>query len=251
MEGLLIDYIDGALSQSDRELVEKLIQESEEARQLHQQLKAVINDLGSVESIEPSARLRSGFLKEIERELSQQKGKQVLFSAVTLRIAAAMALVMSGVAIGYFINKNYQHEQEMLALKKQMDDMKAMMMAGLNNEFSPSQRMMGVSVAYRLEKPDDEIVEALMKTMMEDENTNVRLAALEALGKFSSEPNIRTKLIQSLQKQKDPMVQISLIQLMVKMKEKGVMKELEKITTDEKTMKAVKDEAYNGILKLS
>jgi len=37
----------------------------------------------------------------------------------------------------------------------------------------------------------------------------------------------------------------------VKMKEKSVVKQLEKMTQDASTMKAVKDEAYSGILKLS
>jgi hypothetical protein len=34
-----------------------------------------------------------------------------------------------------------------------------------------------------MEKPDDEIVNVLVKTMNEDVNTNVRLAALDALGR--------------------------------------------------------------------
>jgi hypothetical protein len=46
-------------------------------------------------------------------------------------------------------------------------------------------------------------------------------------------------------------VQIALIQLLVKMKETGVINQLEKMTKDASTMKAVKDEAYSGILKLS
>ena len=47
------------------------------------------------------------------------------------------------------------------------------------------------------------------------------------------------------------MVQIRLIQLMVQMKEKEVVNDLQEIIDDSETMKAVKDEAYNGILKLS
>jgi hypothetical protein len=35
------------------------------------------------------------------------------------------------------------------------------------------------------------------------------------------------------------------------MKETGVINQLEKMTKDASTMKAVKDEAYSGILKLS
>ena len=58
-------------------------------------------------------------------------------------------------------------------------------------------------------------------------------------------------LEQHLVKQKDPVVQISLIRLMVEMKEKSVIKELDRITKDNESIKAVKDEAYSGLLKLS
>jgi hypothetical protein len=54
-----------------------------------------------------------------------------------------------------------------------------------------------------------------------------------------------------LAKQNDPVVQISLIQMMVDMKEKSIIGELEKLTQQKEILKAVKDEAYTGILKLS
>ena len=72
-----------------------------------------------------------------------------------------------------------------------------------------------------------------------------------SLGKFNNEGKVRNALIQSLSSQKDPVVQIALIQLLVKIKETGVLKQLEELTKDASTMKAVKDEAYSGILKLS
>ena len=62
---------------------------------------------------------------------------------------------------------------------------------------------------------------------------------------------MRKALIESLSKQKDPVVQISLIRLMVEMKEKTVIKELERMTKEKELLRAVKDEAYTGILKLS
>ena len=100
-------------------------------------------------------------------------------------------------------------------------------------------------------RPDDEIVGVLVRTMNGDPNTNVRLAALEALGKFHTEPNVRKALIESLSTQKDPVIQIALIQLMVKMKERSVIEQLENIATDNRTLKAVKTEAYSSIFKLS
>ena len=92
---------------------------------------------------------------------------------------------------------------------------------------------------------------ALIQAMNEDQNTNVRIAALEALGKFHNQPHVRKALIASLRTQKDPLVQIALIRLMVEMKEKGITKNLKRISTDEETLPAVKDEAQAGILRLS
>ena len=63
--------------------------------------------------------------------------------------------------------------------------------------------------------------------------------------------SVRKILITALSSQTDPVVQISLIQLLVRMKEKGVVKDLERIVDENKSMKAVKDEAYTGLLKLS
>jgi HEAT repeat protein len=160
-------------------------------------------------------------------------------------------LVMAGVASENWINNNKQQEKELAELKQQVDENRRVMMAMLENQQSASQRMTGLSVAYEMDKPDDEIVSVLVKTMNEDPNSNVRLAAMDALGKFSNETTVRHALIQSLSTQKDPIVQIALIQLLVKMKETGVVKQLEQMTKDASTMKAVKDEAYSGILKLS
>ena len=121
----------------------------------------------------------------------------------------------------------------------------------LGNEGSASQRLQGVRVALQMTSADDDVVQALVRTLNEDPNSNVRLAALDALGKFQIEPAVRKALIGSLSTQKDPVVQIALIQLLVRMKEKTVIKDLERMVEDEQNIKAVKDEAYNGILKLS
>ncbi len=125
------------------------------------------------------------------------------------------------------------------------------MLSMLENPQSASQRYMGATGAYVVPKADDEIVNVLAKTMNADPNTNVRLAALEALGKFYQQEHVRKALVTSLTTQKDPVVQIALIRLLVQMKEKQIVKELQKITRDGQVMKAVKDEAHSGILKLS
>jgi HEAT repeat protein len=121
----------------------------------------------------------------------------------------------------------------------------------LGNDLSASQRLQGATVALRMDRADNELVTVLVRTLTDDPNTNVRLAALDALSKFSSESPVRQALIKALSTQTDPLVQIELIRMLVGMKEKIILKELHRISTDEKLLNEVKDEAHSGIPRLS
>jgi hypothetical protein len=124
------------------------------------------------------------------------------------------------------------------------------LLAKLNNSESPSQRLAAASQLDEITSTDHDIVDALANTMNTDPNTNVRLAALDALSKFYRESYVKKKLLSSLSKQKDPMVQIALIELLTKMKEVSIMKQLNKMVKDENTMQPVKDHAYSSMFTL-
>lgn len=252
-EGRLIDYIDGRADATERAAIENELLHNEAVRNLYNQLTEVIGAMNEARVLEPSGKLKANFEQALQEEIASQAKptKTVFFSPIVYRVAAGFVLLMVGLAIGYKINQSNVEADRLARLEKELEANRQMMLAMMDNQLSASQRMIGVSVAYEMEKPDDEIVNVLVKTMNEDINTNVRLAALDALGKFSNEEQVRNELIGSLKTQKDPVVQIALIQLLVKMKEKGVLNQLEKITRDAGTMKAVKDEAHAGILKLS
>lgn len=255
LEGLLIDFIDGRLTEPERKEVKELLGNDPNVRLLYEQLKQVTTAMDRSAEINPSARLNRAFqqmLMEEEAQLKAPKQKQVFFSPAVLRAAAAVLLVMMGVAVGYYVNEHHQQQLEIARIKRENEQFKQDMLAMMGNQNSASQRMRGINVALNdIDRADDDVVNVLVKTMNEDKNTNVRLAALEALSKFHHEPKVRKALIASLSKQTDPIVQIALIQLMVKMKEKGVIKDLNKIIEDENSIAPVKDEAHSGILKLS
>ncbi|MEQ8364583.1 MAG: HEAT repeat domain-containing protein [Cyclobacteriaceae bacterium] len=251
LESLLIEYIDGALSSTESAEVEKLLLEDNGAKQLHDELKQVMSIMDEAESLDLTPGHERMFEGNLKKEIASQQSKTIFFRPVIYRAAAGIALVLLGLAGGYWLNKTGQQERELAALRKEMEATKQTMMAMLGNDQSASQRMQGVSVALTISSPDSDVVIALEKTMMSDPNTNVRLAALEALSKFVQEASIRKILTESLSKQDDPMVQIALIQLLVNLKERGVVNDLEKIIENDKSIDAVKDEAYTGIIKLS
>jgi hypothetical protein len=120
----------------------------------------------------------------------------------------------------------------------------------LSNLTSASDRYSAASSVAEIQKIDSDIIGVLVKTMNEDPNSNVRLAALESLSRFSREPLVKKQLIKSLSIQKDPVVQIALIELLTAMRENKIIEELQKITNDETTTQPVKDEAYKSLNNL-
>ena len=252
LESMLIDYIDGNLGESDKLLIETELATSEQTQILYNQLKEVTTGMSNASQLVPGENLKTSFEHFLSQEIAKKpEGRSIAMVPMFYRIAASIILLMVIGVTTYWIRKDLQNQERLAIVEQELKESKRMMMVMLNNEFSASQRMQGVSVAYEMNKPDDEIVDVLVRTLNSDPNTNVRLAALDALSKFSSEEGVRKSLIESLSTQKDPIIQIALIQLMVTMKEKTVVKQLERITKDSKTMKAVKDEAYSGIFKLS
>lgn len=251
LESLIIDYIDGKLPDDQRAALEQQLARDPEAFKLYEQFRVVMTAMDKSAALEPSRTLRTSFEKALDEEIRRQPGRQVFFSPVLYRAAAAVALVAAGLFGGYWISNNQRQQDEMLALRKEVESTKQLMQSMLENQSSASQRLQGVSVALQMTKADDDVVNALVRTLNEDANSNVRLAAMDALAHFESEATVRKALIASLSTQKDPVVQIALIQLLVRLKEKSVIKDLERMVEDEQNLKAVKDEAYSGILKLS
>ncbi len=223
-------------------------------------------------------------LAKIQQQLNMPvKKKGVLVSMQSFRwVAAACILVVAGVTVLRMMQQteiktipraaitaetetpqsipgntpSALHQQavatkkELPGINEELDMRRKMFFAGLNNMDLPSKRLNAAAQAYQLKNTDKEIVDALVRAMNTDPNTNVRLAALEALSRFHRETYVKKQLVQSLKKQKDPMVQIELIQLLTKMKQSSILDELEKMTEDGGTMDAVKDEAHRSILTL-
>jgi flagellar basal body-associated protein FliL len=253
LEMQLIDYIDGKLTEADRHEVEQELMRNDNAFKLYEQLKKVMHAMEKAKNLEPSSQLKQQFDELLSAEMvaSRKTTKTVFLQPAFYRVAAAVALLIVGGGIGFWLSKQNDQHQEITRLKQEMESTKAMMMSLMDNKQSASQRLRGVNVALTITTADDEVVKALAKRMNEDPNTNVRLAALDALSKFHDDPIVRKILIDALSNQKDPVVQIGLIQILVKMKEKGVVDDLKRIVDDDGTMKAVKDEAYSGMIELS
>ena len=115
------------------------------------------------------------------------------------------------------------------------------------DQSSASQRIQAVNFTQDLSQPNKEILETLIQTMNTDDNVNVRMAAIYALSKFTNENIVRNALVNSLKTQEDALLQITLINILVQIKEDKAVDVMKDIIQKEETIDAVKQMAEKGL----
>ncbi len=170
-----------------------------------------------------------------------------------IQLAAGVALLIAGMFSGsiFFPQRVVVESQnEIAALQQDIKEMKQLVVFSLLSQESASERIKAVSYAMDFTEPDLELTEALFNTLNYDPNVNVRLSAIQALSNFASNGQIRSGLIESLEKQDDPMVQIMLINILVGMAEREAVQHFRKMADDQETLDIVRQHAEEGIKTL-
>ena len=128
--------------------------------------------------------------------------------------------------------------------------MRQLVALSLLQQQSASERLRGVSWAYRAESSDTEVLSALVSAINHDTNVNVRLAAVDALHAFAASPVTRQAVVQALPQQTTPIVQVALIDLLVDLKEPKGAGELRKLAMAESADIGVRQRAQWALEKL-
>ncbi|RYU93345.1 HEAT repeat domain-containing protein [Emticicia agri] len=191
----------------------------------------------------PSKNLNEVLLSKIEK-----KGRIIQFRTVSLRIAAGLALLIGGFAVGYAYN-NRGGEITIIESKPETVMKQSLQFEQVSLK-SASERIEAVNQSLKLKALDQDLTQLLINTLNFDDNVNVRLAAAQALARFEDEPLVREGLIQSLKIQTDPNIQITLIELLVMMKEKRASQTLEQLSQDGNVMDVVRMKAQEGAAQL-
>lgn len=259
MKALIMDYLEGNLSPDQIKLVADQIAHNAKWNMEYEQLVKLHKAIDSSFEFQPDPSLRTGFEDMLQAEvarmddpaLSHKIGNVISLNSTKLwfGIAAGLTLLLIGTILGTLLNQD-GNADELLGLRAEIEATSKLLLTSLNNE-SASSRIKAVNYSSQVSSFDSEIIEALEETMNNDKNANVRLAALQALAQFSNEPVVREILIASLSVQDQPVVQIALINLLVRIKESQAIEPLKEIIHDQKIIKTVRDEAQYGLLKLS
>jgi hypothetical protein len=204
-----------------------------------------------VEVTPPSDRLDKGFYDMLEKE--KRSGQPSFLKnffhwpEFAPRLAFGSVTLITGLVAGLLLRSPQQQNEEIQLLGKEVSDLKELMMLSMLEKESATERLKAVSLTNEMDQASQKVTSALLQTLNNDDNVNVRLAALEALKPFAGDGNVRQELIRSIARQDSPLVQISLAELMVALQAKSSVRELEKILRNKNTPADVKNKIQESI----
>lgn len=252
IELLLMRVNSGTGSEADLREVEVLLEAGEITLDEITDISALDDLVMELSMPVPSPSLDKRFYAMLATEKKRKRPFSwgALFSREQFAPKFAMASIMLllGIAAGYWLaTPSKSPDTRIEALSQQVSALQEMMMLSLLEKGSPTDRLKAVNLTQEMREASRKVTDALIRTLNEDENVNVRLAALEALKPYTADSSVREALIRSIARQESPLVQVSLAELMVALQEKAAVSEFEKLIESGNTPLEVKEKIRESI----
>jgi len=263
----LPDYLMNELDRMQKAEVDSHLQECSLCREEYDTLLKLWAKLGTLPEEKPGKEVRVRFYDMLEayQEGAKRQGNLSggLVSAINdlvakfwprepiVQMAVALALLIVGVVGGGRLGSPGEEQMELSSLRSEVQMMGRLLTVSLLNQQSASERLRGVSWTNQIDQADPQVVSALVKALKYDSNVNVRLAAVDALGKFVGDPNVQDEVVGALPGQDSPLVQIALIDLLVQEGIKQSTPVMQKMAANPKVNIAVKKRIEEGMKELS
>lgn len=169
-----------------------------------------------------------------------------------VQLAAAAVLLIVGILAGRAIAiRSPAAAPELAQVQRELRDMRQMLTLSLMQQQSAAERLRGVSWTEQIDKPGNEIVSALLDTLLHDPNVNVRLAAVDALRRFSDRDDVRQGTIRAASDASSPLLQIAVIDLLVETRDPQATGLLQRLSQDPSVDESVRGRAAWGLTRLA
>ncbi|MEP0985831.1 HEAT repeat domain-containing protein [Ekhidna sp.] len=237
----IISLIEG----EPNEALEKKFQNDSALQQRYAELKELMNLMENAGEVEVPFHVQTNFQAALANEKVKNSNGQVPW----MQVAAAVALLIIGFGAGKFSGGD--SSGDLVALRNEIQLLKEVTLTNTLQKHSASERIMAVNQIEQKTSVNKELVSALITTLNSDESPSVRYAALQALEKFIAVEDVRAELVKSLETQSDPLIQISLITILVQAEERSAIAPLKGIIENEEISPEVKQQAEVAIQVLT
>jgi hypothetical protein len=181
--------------------------------------------LGDLPAPEPSLALRTRFEQTMESltgrpylplPMPRKVWWQSLWPAnPAWQMAVAASCLAMGLGAGAYLQRGSTERDEIARLREEIVNTKEMVAVSLLQQQSATERLRGVDYSARMSSMEPQVITALVQAVNRDSSINVRLAAIDALGKVANETQVRDSMQAALPQQDSPMVQAALIDYLV------------------------------------
>ena len=257
----IAEYLNGELSSNEaEELIAILKEEGYDLSELDE-MKRLYHSLNELQTPEPRQAMHDGFNEMLNKEKERVAGKKEFLrnlikplpslfeTAYIPGFAYALLFLLLGIFLGHWIIPDKQMRTQAYIMMEEMESMKKMMALTLFQQSNATDRLKAVSYSAEITREDNKIIEALLKTLNNDPNVNVRLASLDALAEKVQIPEVRTGLVQSITNQDSPLVQIAMADIMIRLQEKTSVDQFRQLLERNDLHEAAK-EKINESLKI-
>jgi anti-sigma factor ChrR (cupin superfamily) len=257
------DYLANSLNQESSIAIQSHLAMCGACRQELAILESAWTRLGVLEEAHPSPQVRTRFYAMLEKQqlnLPTQSANRVTLAdwvegwwpaRPRWQFAFGLLLLVVGIGLGRWSLEKPKQDGDIARLRDEVGGLRELLTLSLLQQQSASERLRGVSWSSQVTQPEETVLSALLQTLNSDSNVNVRLAALEALQKFSSVQEVRQGLLHALERQKSPLVQIMLIDWLVENKERQAINVLIRMRDEPKVQPKVRERARWGLRQLS
>jgi len=194
----------------------------------------ILNSINNLQDPEPSIQMKVDFRAMLDDFKAAEK-KEVSVGSIwswlsrpRLPLAYGLVILLC-IGAAYLLGRSNKQGQEVQELHANVPERQQTMMLTMLNNPLASERMKAVNYTSDLKEVDKRVIDALLATLNNDPNVNVRLSTVEALAALGNHPEVRAGLIKSITTQDSPVIQLAIADVMVKLQEKrslGSFKEL-------------------------
>jgi len=256
---LITEYLFNNTRGTDKNKMRRFLLDQGVSEEELNEFEKLAVELNTIPEREPSEKMKTNFYEKLEEYKASISHKELytfglkniweeLWQPVLVKkLAYAVAIFVFGCLAGYWYTSEMKYKTQVNSMISEMQDMQKVMMLTLIQQPSPTDRLKAISISNQISNADDKIIDALLNTLNNDPNVNVRLMAVEALYNFADNPKARIGLIKSITKQESPIVQITLADVMVLLQEKGSVEELKKLLEKNNLNESVENKLKNSI----
>ncbi len=248
-EKLSIAFLNGELSEKEEREFKAFLTANPEKQQEINDMKVLWGHLEGEPIPEASGQAASNFMRQLDSRIQDSKQPIAIKRLKSGTTAIPNWLLAACLLVGGFLMGRYLFQPQSAiqpgpasgievtnsnATPREAESAPDAILTLLEEPMA-SRRLQGVNQVAEMSSADEQVIRALLQTLITDSNVNVRLAAVEVLKGYTDIPVVREGLVSAIPHQDSPMLQITLAALMAEIQEQSSVAPLRIIIEKEQT----------------